>query len=297
MLLNSHKLCAFRVYHVRIAAAIIASLITCKTSAENQTVQFTQRPTNIGDLLIQDVRVELNFATIITQSDQVAHQSTNSMVRRQERGIEVLEVAIGRVRRAKVAYRTSQQKMQTGSAEAKMSSQPVEGKSYLVTRNGEQLVITDLDGNIPPQDQYTIVSENMQTLGKPNPLAKYLLGRKFTVGQRIALPQQLAEQLLGLGDPFGKVQSFELELLGTETIDRQPCALFGVNVEAIAHDPGKMNLKIEGRMAIQLATCRTVTAELSGPIGMAAEEKTAQGSYQYSAEGRMKLDIHSTYSR
>ena len=91
-------------------------------------MQFSQLPASVGDLVIQDVKVELNFTTTITQSDQIAHQSENSMYRRQERGIEVLEVFDDRVRRAKVAYRTSQQKIQTGSAEAKISSQPVAGQ-------------------------------------------------------------------------------------------------------------------------------------------------------------------------
>lgn len=266
------------------------------------TVRFSQLPARVGDRVAQEVRVELNLTTTITQSGQVAHQGTNSMERQQHRGIEVLEVADNRVRRAEVAYRTCRQvlregKPENGLPETKSMPQPVEGKSYFVTRNGRKLVITDTEGNIPPLEEFKIVSENMQTLGQPSPLAKYLLGREFTVGDWVALPKRIAEQLLGLGDPFGKVHAFELQLLGIEVIDGQRCARFAAKIQAVASEQGQISLDLAGHVVIQIATCRTVNAELAGLVNMSSEEKTWRGSFQYAAEGGMKVSIHSTYAQ
>jgi hypothetical protein len=271
----------------------------------SQTVQFAQLPALVGDRVGQELNVELNLNTIITQSGQVAHQSHHVIQRRLDRGIEILEVAKGRALRAHVTYLKSRQVRQeqkpdqeqaAGQSLPNLVSNPVEGKSYFVVRQGQQLLITDQEGNIPPWDQYQIILENMQTLGQPNPLAQFLLGRKFTQGERIVLPQNLAEQLLGLSEPFGKVKKFELKLVGMERIDGQPCALFTATIVAQALGQGEIGLNITGKLAIQTATCRTVAAELSGPVHMAVEEKTGQGSYLYKAAGDMRLSIHTTYA-
>jgi hypothetical protein len=292
---------------------------------DSRTVQFAQLPANVGDRVGQELYVELNLNTTITQSGQVAHQSRHVIQRRQDRGIEILEVTMGRVHRAHVTYIKSGQvrleqkpgpEQTAGQSPEQTAGQnpeqtagqnpeqtagqalpsPVEGKSYFVARQGQQLLVTDQEGKIPPWDQYQVVLENMQTLGQPNPLARFLLGRKFTQGERIVLPQTLAEQLLGLNEPFGKVQHFELELSGTELIDGRSCALFTATIAAQALEHGEIGLNITGKLAIQMATCRTVAAELTGPIHMAAEEKTGQGSFLYKASGDMRLSIHSTYA-
>ena len=267
----------------------------------SHSVPFAQLPTRVGDRVGQEVQVELNLHATIIQSGQVANQSRQVIHRRQDRGIEVLEVARGRVHRAHVTYLTCRQLRREAPpdqdpTEDQAISQPIEGKSYFVTRQGKQLLVTDQDGNIPPWDEYQIVAENMQTLGQPNPLAQFLLGRTFRTGERIVLPQSLAEQLLGLNEPFGKVQSFELEFMGSDTIAGQPCALFNATIAAQAREQGEIGLNITGRLVIQTATCRTVTAELAGPVQMAAEEKTRHGSFQYRATGDMHLSIHSTYA-
>ena len=154
-------------------------------------VRFSQVPAYVGDLVLQETNVDLNLKTTIRQSGQTAHQSTNSIHRHQHRGIEVLEVAESHVRRAQVAYRTSREMKNEDHSKNDWFSHPVEGKSYFVLRNKQSLVVTDLEGNIPPLEEFKIVRENMQTLGQPNPLAKYLLGRTFATGQRFALPKKL----------------------------------------------------------------------------------------------------------
>ena len=264
-------------------------------SSNVSAVRFSQVPTHVGDLALQETNVDLNLRTTITQSGQIAHQSTTSIHRHQHRGIEVLEVADRHVRRAQVAYRTSREKKNEDRSENEWISHPVEGKSYFVLRNQQAIVVTDLEGDIPPLDEFRIVRENMQTLGQPNPLTRYLLGRTFPIGQRFALPQEVASQLLGLGEPFGKIDRFELELLGTKQVDNRSCALFATTIEAIARDAGEMALQVNGQITIQLATCRTVVAELAGPARLLVEENTGKGTYQYLAEGTMKLTIHSKY--
>ena len=91
--------------------------------------------------------------------------------------------------------------------EPTLSSQPVQGKTYICKRelgeNGE-LVVTDEAGNRPPTDEYEIVAQQMQMVGRPNPLAQFLAGRTIAVGEKVELPSAVASQVFNLGDKFGK---------------------------------------------------------------------------------------------
>ncbi len=206
----------------------------------------------------------------------------------------------GSVRRAHVTYPLS--RITQPHAISPKNDQPdqevvqaVETKSYLVTRQGERLLVTDVDGAIPPQEEYEIVVTSLQNFGLPNPLINFLLGQTVSVGERLQLPQEIAEQLMGLGDQFGKVEQFELVLKSIEAIDGQPCAVFGATIEAVGEQANPIKLRAFGQIVIQTETCRTVRAELSGPLTLSTVEHTPEGSFQYSARGNMHVAVRSQY--
>jgi len=259
-------------------------------------MQFTQQPARRGDRVVQELGVELDLSTTIMQSGQVANQSTTSLRRQQLRLIEVQEIVDGRVRRVSVAFRKSREKSPENKDSQALVAQPVEGKTYLVTRDGDRLIVTDQEGLIPPQKEFEIVANSMQMLGRPNPLAKFLVGRTVEVGDRLQLPEKIAEQLLGLGDHFGKVKKFELQLQALQTIDDQPCAVFVATIELAGDADSPIHVNVKGQLAIQTATCRTVMALLVGPLNLATTERTALGSYLYTMEGGLRVTVRSQYS-
>ena len=118
-------------------------------SNATQTVRFNQQQAEVGDRVTQQVSLDFELQSTILQSGQIANQSTTSVRRRQQRLIEALEVTQGQVRRAKVSFPHSRVVSPENPDPQTEVSQPVEGKSYLVTRNGQQLFITDLEGLIP----------------------------------------------------------------------------------------------------------------------------------------------------
>ena len=131
-----------------------------------------------------------------------------------------------------VRYAEAAKEIATGTAEgklgeSKLAAQPVQGKAYRVRRDGEALLITDEHGSVPPLDEYEIVALNMESLGRPNPLADFLAGKTLTVGQRIALPNEVAEKLMGLGGEMGEVTRFDLTLnerRDDQRRERAPCS-------------------------------------------------------------------------
>ncbi|NOY29805.1 MAG: hypothetical protein GXP28_06395 [Planctomycetes bacterium] len=276
---------------VLVAVCLLLGTTSVCWGAKPELVNFRQQPAQVGDQVGQKLAIDFDVSTTIVQSGQMANQDTATVRRRQDRLIEVLEVAGGRVRRARVSFPHSRYRSPENPDPTQLKVQIVEGKSYLVERRGEQLLVTDPQGTIPQQDEFEIVVNSVQTLGLPNPLAKFLLQRAISIGERIEVPHELAEQIMGFGDSLGQVQKFELELKELLVVDGQRCALFGATLEIRGHQDHPMEVDIKGSVTIQIDTCRTIEAKLAGPLHMTATEP----SYQITAEGGLKLAIRSHY--
>ncbi len=260
-----------------------------------ETVSFSQQPARVGDRAAQALGVEMTINTSITQSGQQANTGKNTLQRRQQRFVEVLEVDDGRVRRAHVSYPLSRLTSTENDQPGQENVQAVEQKSYFVTREGQRLIVTDAEGSIPSQAEYEIVVTGLQNLGLPNPLIKHLVGKTMRVGDRMTLPRDIAEQLMGFGGEFGRVEQFELQLKSVQQIEGQQCAVFNASIIAVGEVANPIRIHAFGEVAIETETCRTVSAEISGPLTLSVAEHTPQGSFQYKAQGTMRFAVKSKY--
>lgn len=258
-------------------------------------IRFSQQPAKVGDQVTQQVAMELQLQTSIVQQGQLAQQQDTTMRRGQRREIEVLKVKQGRVVRARVKFPHSRHLLPDGGSEQDEEIQPVEGKTYVLTRQGERLEVRYLDGTIPPKEEFEIVFGSMQSLGKPNPLAKFLLERDFQLGETLQLPQEIAGRMLGLGDDFGEVTRFDLTLAEIKEISGHQCAEFTANIHMGSGPGSSVSLEATGPVIIRLDTSRTVLADFTGPLRMNSLEQTPQGSYQHQAEGSLRVAVRSDY--
>ncbi len=269
-------------------------------AASGQSVRFGRRAPQVGDQLEQNLAVSLELDTMVRQNNQILEQSKTALRRRQRRIVTTTHVNDGMAVAVLVRYAEAAKEIVAGTAagklgEAKLAAQPVQGKAYRVRRDGETLLITDEAGKVPPLDEYEIVALNMESLGRPNPLADFLAGRTLTVGERIALPNEVAEKLMGLGGELGNVTQFELKLTNVATINDATCAVFQCNIEAASIDSSQMRLAVEGPLAIEVDTCRAVEANFTGPIGMSESRGSLSATYQMTGTGKMTVCIASKY--
>ena len=260
-----------------------------------RSITFRQTPARVGDRVAQKVMASLDLQTSILQANQLARQDTNAMRRQQERFIEVTQVEAGRARRARVHFPKSRIVSPENDQPAAERIQPVEGKSYDVTRRGKNLLVTDPQGRIPPLVEFGLVMNSLRTFGLPSPLTKFLLGREVRLGEKLQVPVNIATQMMGFDQNLGQVQNFEFMLQDIRIIDEQPCAVFVAKIDAMGDPTNPIRMTVQGEVIIQANTCRSVSAELGGPLSMQAVEKTPQGEYQYNATGEMRVAIHSQY--
>jgi ribosomal protein L31 len=135
----------------------------------------------------------------------------------------------------------------------------------------------------------------MDSLGRTNPLARFLTGRTVSLGQQLELPNDVAEKLLGLGDEFGRVSQFTLRLDDIRDVHGATCAVFHASIDAASTNSTQMRLQVEGPLVVEVDTCRAVHASFIGPIGMSETRGSLSATYQMTATGRMQVDIASSY--
>jgi hypothetical protein len=184
------------------------------------------------------------------------------------------------------------------AAETPHATQPIAGKTYLCRReNGSEgpLVITDAAGNIPPQDEYEIVAQHMELVGRANPLGEFLAGKTVAVGETIEVPRDLAGKLFQLGDQFGDVIRFELTLEKMQMHEGAARAHFLARIEAASSGASQMRMQVEGPFVVEADTCRAVHVDLTGPIGMSESRGTYSTAYQVIGTGQLKTRIASEY--
>lgn len=269
--------------------------------AAAQTVTFQRRAPEIGDQIEQDFNVTLELTSMVRQNNQVLEKSKNDLRRTQRRVVTTTHVAKGVPVAVMVRYAQAGKQIATGPADGQLGparsvSQPVEGKVYRVARDGEALLIKDEQGAIPPLDEYEIVALNMESLGRPNPLADFLAGQTIAVGQTVELPAGVAEKLMGLGGDLGKVTRFSIALQQIATVQGRRCAVFQSSIDAESIDSSQMRLAVDGPMAIEIDTCRAVEANFAGPIGMSETRGSLSATYQMTGTGKMAVAIASKYS-
>ena len=262
---------------------------------QSPLIRFQQQQAQVGDRVSQQVAMDLELQGSIIQSGQIAGKQDASMKRGQQREVQVLEVSEGRVRQARVSFPHSRQLLPE-CEDGQEIVQPVEGKTYVLTREGQRLLVKYEDGTLPPAEEFEIVLNSMQSLGRPNPLAEYLLNREFQMGQKIELPLSLAQQMLGFGSELGEVTKFELTLHEVKDFEGAHCAVFESAIQVGGQPNSPLSLEAKGPVIIRLDTCRTVLADFSGPLKMSAIHSTSQGSFQQQAEGSMRVAIRSKYA-
>ena len=236
------------------------------------------------------------------QGDKVVEQAETQTHRQQRRLVTTTEIDGGATVAALVRYPEAMQHVLTAQDATELRKltapadpQPVQGKVYRCRRNGEKLQVTDAEGNIPPLDEFMIVSQNMDALGRPNPLADFLGGHTVRVGDKLSLPHEVAERLLGLGDDLGQVSRFELVLTDVKTVGGAECGVFSASIDAASTNASQMRMQVDGSLAIQASTCRAIEAQLAGPLGMSETRGSLGEKYQITGTGHISAKIATIY--
>jgi hypothetical protein len=171
----------------------------------------------------------------------------------------------------------------------------VEGKTYHVERDGDNLRITTATGDIPPQEEYEIVWYNMESFGKSNPLTEFLAGRTVAVGDTHELPNEAAQRLLAFGDDVVEVERFTLTLREITQSGGQHAA-FRALVSSRSQGASQMGMQVEGTLVVDAATCRVRSLDLAGPVGLTETKSNGVETYLLSGRGKIQVAMRGEFA-
>jgi hypothetical protein len=251
----------------------------------NELVRFTSRPMQSGERVTQEVVLAMSLA-IHVRSNTAARAGRRDLERRQRRHLELLPRENHDEPRARIDFERSERRQRYDAQVETNLRDPVAGKSYLATRRGQNLVITDLDGRAVPEDERAIVASSLESFGRANPLATFMNGRQIAVGQTIQVPGTVAQTIFSAWRDMVEIDNFELTLTGLDTVDGHRCGVFAATVRGSAPGQPAQPTLLRGKILMELNSCRLPSLEFSGPIHLSQT--------QASAEGPMTMDCRGT---
>ncbi len=264
-----------------------------------EAVVFRKRAAQPGDTARQLLTCDLELVLSIRQGGQIIQEQNQELVRKQSRELTVLQVEPGGPRRAKVTYRESEVSLKSAGAEPQASQQPVTGKTYLVTRQGDDLEISYPDGSAPPPEELAIVTDNMATFGMPNPIAEFFNGKTIRVGDKLELPAALARELLGFAETANSVSDFRMRLASIRRAQGNQPASAVFELMLVAEDPQQsgISMKLQGQHVIEIDSCRTLAVNLSGPVAASETHGPDAASYEVHTQGDIQIAVQAIYLR
>ena len=273
---------------------IFACLLSFSYELEAQTeadfVTFSKRITEPGDQLDQSLTVASDLKIRKRQAQEIFEEEQRKSGRHQHRLVTVRSIEDERITEADAHFLASEERFETNKA-----NDPVVGKTYRCKIKDNKLTILTESGDIPPIAEFRVVARAMETLGKPNPLASYLVGKRVDIGETLELPNKIAQEAFGLDKKLGEVEKFTLTLKSIHTLGADKVATFKAAIEAAGSGSTQMRLFLDGDVAINAASSRVVSANLSGPIGMLESRGSYGNNYLVDGTGKMHLRISSKY--
>jgi hypothetical protein len=282
------------------------------SDAQQQTVRFGRQPVRIGDETEQTIALEMRLMLVMRRANELIGKNQTTVRTSQRRVMATTAIEAGRTTAVTVRYPEATKQVigapdagdpaapnaADASAQSPPLPQPVQGKTYHCLREpGEngKLIVTDEAGNRPPTEEFEIVAQQMEMVGRPNPFAQFLAGRSIAVGEKLELPKDLAKQIFNLGDKFGEVTRFTLTLQKLQLEGGANCAVFLASVDAASSNASQMRLQVEGPLVVQVDSCRAVRIGLVGPIGMSETRGSYSTAYHVIGTGRLQMTIASAF--
>lgn len=268
---------------------------TANAASATRVANFRKLPTQVRDQIRQAMQCELDANRTIRQHNQVVDSSKQTLERKQDRTLTILEIQQGRPTKAQLDYRVSVTNVRDEKQQSVEATQPVAGHVYFIHRVGDTLTITDDKGQPITEEEDKILQNQLQNFGKPNPLAEFLHGQQIHIGQSIAVPEEVASQLLGMAGNPAKTDKLGLKLINIKRVDGQPSAVFETLLKTSGQETA-MSLVMKGELVIEINTCRTRSIRLHGPVAISEARGPTIGRFLVSTNGTLDVAITTSFA-
>lgn len=238
-----------------------------EATTKKQSFRFMYQPPQVGAVATKSNQRQMAGITTITKDGKTVKNFFQKMAEVETRDEMVLEMTGNLIQKLKVHYLVSQKMQQYPGSEAVKNDSPVAGKTYIIQRQGERLVVTDAAGKAPSALEVDYLQKKYYKLGIIDPMTEFLNQKSFIQGDKIDLPAAVAQKLLQ--DNQGKVQAFSLTFQKVQEINGKQCGVFATILNMATKNAGGMESIIElTGTTVLTADCWPVAMELKGKMLM-----------------------------
>lgn len=276
-----------------VIAIAVSSWLSLAAAVLGQSASFQHVGSTNGQVIRQAVSTRSTLNTVYEQSNQLISSSSKDTSIVQQRTVAVIEADSAKTPTVQVTYEKATERKKNKLL-ARAEQQSVSGKSYVVKRIDDELVVTYPNGQEPPREELAIVKVNMQSVGRPNPLATWLDGRTVNINEPLTLPAPIAEQLLGswLGDSALHV---ELKMVKLHTYEGQPAATFEIQMSG-SHEDGRQPMVSSGQVTVGVANCRTLQLKMKADVDLTEQRGPEGAQFTVANNGEIQIQMKAAYA-
>ncbi|MCK6527014.1 hypothetical protein L6R50_05435 [Myxococcota bacterium] len=274
------------------ALALFGGLALAPPPATGAEGRMARRPDRVGDSFVEDSELHMEISVTATVGGhEIMRQSLSSTETTRGRSV-VLDAAGGRASRVRVTYDVARQAACSNGAAEQEAASPIQGRTYLVAREGGALVVADPEGKPVPGPEAEAVRGRNGGLGGPAPFQDVLAGMDFPPGERVVLPDAVARGVLDVYEEDAAVSDFGLVRTGSRREEGREIALFDASVRMSMRDPAGFGLDIDllGKMEVYADDVRFGSIRMAGPVTVSGE--AGQDGMTIRVEGSGSARLH-----
>lgn len=287
-----------------LASCLAAALTSCSASTPRSpaapeagpSVIITHRPPSVGTTVTtRGTKTEETEGKLSAEG----HEQASSTKAREDqvRSEEILATADGRATKLKVTYKARSVSAED-NGKREDATAPVVGKSYFVTRDGPNVIVTSGDGGAAEAAEVAIVAKDFKGFGLPDQLLDSIPSRALRVGDRVdEMAEGLKREWAERDDSGpGKASDPEVVLADVRSIDGERCGIFDIRF-AVTGAVGQMHVdvKVATEVAVREKDGWLAQAELSTDEQMSGSTEKNGTLVHVMSHGKTSMTESRTY--
>ncbi|MDF1665956.1 MAG: hypothetical protein P1V97_29640 [Planctomycetota bacterium] len=262
---------------ITLCAALVATLALPGLSSA-QEISFKKKTPAVGDSQQTTEHSTSTNNIEVSQNGKLLQKMKQTAEESKVDTITVLALDAGKITKIKVHVAKNEVKQDVGMG-AQSKKNPLVGKTFLIEKTGDDIVVTDEAGKKLGDDLAKVaVIEYSDELGDfKNEFTKIIPDKSVKVGETLKVSEKVAQSFFNSKkekNPL-KVDDFTLTLKGTKNINGVDIAVFEMTVKfSGAPAPGaKIAVEMTGPLHIGIHDCYPYLMDLKGKMSI-------QGSQQ-----------------
>lgn len=262
-------------------------------------VSFSKKALPVGQKIKETEKMQMNMSMTVDMSALGGKPETTKISNQESmvRQSEVLALNKDAPTKLKVTY-SEKHEIAVEEGKEKKTTSPVSGKSYLVERKGDQVVVTGADGAKVSDEELAVVQADHKELGQPDTVSSSLHGKTIKPGDEVPGLAAVIESELtqGAAEEVGA----DAKVSGVQVKFREQkngVGLFDVAVIFTqAEGPMTIRMDLKGTLGVRTADTQPAELTLKGPVAIdLGEPDPSAPPMKITGSGDMSLSLTQSY--